>query len=308
MAKSVIKGDGIYEVSVDKIHSDSTIFFANELYGANVEICIRTDNGLVRMGTLKENSYEAVSHGYLHDLVANVTGWTQEFEILYNRGGGTNYSDVLEEIRDNTSMKTFLDLSDTPSSYSGNQGKILLVGNEGIEFAESSGRTIEQKSVGYFSTTSTQEPSGLGASNSLVLSFGPGGITSDGEFLVGSDGIIERLSGDDQIDMEIILRFTRDTNAGEARMVARLMHAPDGVNFVQLKDTFGAILDSSENLGRETFSLKLNLAEGSKTYVEIARDPAGRDTGGIGTFELTGDLATWAPVPSASLDILKTKI
>jgi hypothetical protein len=161
--------------------------------------------------------------------------------------------------------------------------------------------------IGQFSTTVTQNPTGLGDSGKIRIHFGVGGTTSDGEFTVASDGTIECFKNSIQYVFDLAVRVGRSGAGGVSTMVGRLMYAPDGVevNAVQLSDSFVIEIDNADTVWRENLVLKLDTDVGSKTWFELARNPSGNDSGGLLTNQPDGDLIGWNQSSTAILTISK---
>lgn len=184
----------------------------------------------------------------------------------------------------------------------------LVATSDGAGGGSGSGAPVKQDSIGQFSTSLTQTPTGLGAPGAITVHFGAGGSTSGGEFDVDSSGVITCNMNTIQYNFELGMRIRRSGASQVSNMVARMLYAEDGVNFVQVGGTFGARIDAPDTVWRESFSIKFSPKVGSKIKFEVARDEAGNNSGEIGTFQPTGTLSSWNPVNSASLDILKTVI
>lgn len=165
---------------------------------------------------------------------------------------------------------------------------------------------VEQVSLGEFSTQSPQNPTGTGQAGAIIINYGVGGSTSGNEFDVDSNGVITCNKNTIQYDFEVTLRMERTGGGGNSEIMARMMYAANGVDFVQSGSTFNVRVDDDDTVWREGFSLKLSTPLGSKIYIELARDESGSNSGGLGATQPTGTLSSWNPVDVASLRILKT--
>ena len=85
-----------------------------------------------------------------------------------------------------------------------------------------------------------------------------------------------------------------------------MMYADDGLNYVQIGSSFGARVDDADTVWRERFNLDFSPSVGSKIYLELARNNGSSNSGGLGTFQPSGDLAVWNQINSASLAISKS--
>ena len=175
--------------------------------------------------------------------------------------------------------------------------------------SDPSGRPIEEVILGSFPGYTTQTPTGIGAANSIIITFGPGGDTSGGEFTVGADGVLTCNMNSIQYEFDLTIRVQRTGGGGTANAVARMMYADDGVNFIQLGDTFGIKIDDGNSVWRENFNLRFSPTVGSKIYFEFARDAGGVNAGEIGTFQPGGDLSgAWNQIPSSLIEIYKIQV
>ncbi len=182
------------------------------------------------------------------------------------------------------------------------QGKFTLADlNSGVAQLN-----VEQVLLGRFSTAAPQNPTGRGASGSIVINYGVGGSTSGGEFDIDAGGVVTCNMNSIQYDFEVTLRIDRTGGGGNSEIMARMMYAENGVDFVQSGGTFNVRIDDDDTVWREGVSLKFSPAVGSKIYIELARDESGSNSGGLGATQPSGTLSGWNPVGVATLDILKT--
>lgn len=171
-----------------------------------------------------------------------------------------------------------------------------------------SGMPTEEVALGSFETIATQTPGGEGAANSIIIHFGDGGDTDGGEFNVDSLGVVTCNKDSIQYEFDLTIRLQRDGNPGVSHVIARMMYADDGVNYSQISGTFGVKIDDADTVWRENFTIRFSPTVGSKLYFEFARDPASSNSGEIGTFQPSGNVSDWNPIPSALLTISKTVI
>ena len=186
----------------------------------------------------------------------------------------------------------------------------LLIDTDGnTSFISLSSRAnVSDINIGEFTTMDSQEPTGLGDANKIIIHYGVGGQTSGGEFTVHPTGEVECHKNNTQYIFDATLRFMRDGSGGVSELLARIMYAPDGVNYFQVGDTFGALVDNDKTVWREGFVVRFSPFVGSKLKVELARNNGSHNSGGIGTFQPIGDLSGWNPICTTSLDILKAEI
>ncbi len=111
-----------------------------------------------------------------------------------------------------------------------------------------------------------------------------------------------------QYDFEVTLRIARSGSSSNSEIMARMMYAPDGINYAQAGSTFGVMIDDDDTVWRENFSLKFSPAVGSKLFIELARNNGASNSGGLGSFQPSGDLSSWNAINTASLEIFKTVV
>jgi hypothetical protein len=158
--------------------------------------------------------------------------------------------------------------------------------------------------IGLFTDTITQNPTGIGDAGKIQLSFGAGGVTIGGEFSMASNGLLSCNIGG-QYRLDVTLRIGRVTSPGVSRVMARMMYAPDGIqaNGIQAYDTFAIEIDDQDTIWREQFTIDFSPTSGSVVWVEMARDATGNNSGGILTYQPSGDLVSWNEVSSTSLSL-----
>jgi hypothetical protein len=169
-------------------------------------------------------------------------------------------------------------------------------------------KTVTQVSLGSFESQSNQSPTGAGQSGAITIDFGAGGSTTGSEFTVDGAGIVTCNMNSIQYDFEVTLRIARSGSSSNSEIMARMMYAPDGINYAQAGSTFGVMIDDDDTVWRENFSLKFSPAVGSKLFIELARNNGASNSGGLGSFQPSGDLSSWNAINTASLEIFKTVV
>ncbi len=169
-------------------------------------------------------------------------------------------------------------------------------------------KTVTQVSLGSFESQSNQSPTGPGQSGAITIDFGAGGSTTGSEFTVDGSGIVTCNMNSIQYDFEVTLRIARSGSSSNSEIMARMMYAPDGINYAQAGSTFGVMIDDDDTVWRENFSLKFSPAVGSKLFIELARNNGASNSGGLGSFQPSGDLSSWNAINTASLEIFKTVV
>jgi len=189
-----------------------------------------------------------------------------------------------------------------PSSNSSGSGGVTQIGgySGNVEYVE----------YGRFISEVQQSPTGLGLSNSIVVTYGDGGTTSDGSYTVlpvgdPNAGKVICNKGEAQREFGLTLRVGRQGAGGESEVVAWLMYAEDGIvaNAVQQGSTFTEVVDNARIFSPVNFKSQLRPATGSILWIQLARNNGSNDSGGLYTLELLGDLSTLNPSPSATLSI-----
>jgi hypothetical protein len=169
---------------------------------------------------------------------------------------------------------------------------------------------VEYTELGSFFSEAEQLPTGLGLSNSITITYGAGGTTSDGSYTVlpvgdPNAGKVLCNKGESQREFDLTLRIGREGAGGESEMVAWLMYAEDGIiaNAVQSGFTFTEVVDNARAFWRVEFKRQIRPKTGSILWVQLARNNLANDSGGLYKLDLLGDLATLNPSPSAALSI-----
>lgn len=162
---------------------------------------------------------------------------------------------------------------------------------------------VGEREVGRFSTSDTQNPTGLGDANKIRVNYGPGGNTTGNEFTVAADGLITTNIGDVQYRIDLNLRLGRLGAGGVSEILGRLMYAADGIegNAVQSGSTFAVEIDNANAIFPERFDLAFTPATGSVFWVELARNNGSNDSGGLLTFTPAGDLSGWTIPTTAQI-------
>lgn len=164
--------------------------------------------------------------------------------------------------------------------------------------------TAKYRTIANFSSTSTQNPTGTGDSGKIKMTFGGGGSSPDGELTTAASGITTFHKGFIQYSFRLVMRIGRAGATGESIVVTRFMYASDGVeaNAVQVGPSSVTMLDNQRAIWPEIFTFNFEPAEGSIMWIEIARDEAGDNSGGLLTEQPSGSMASWASSHSASIN------
>ena len=129
----------------------------------------------------------------------------------------------------------------------------------------------------------------------LQITFGSAQTTSD--VSISSAGVITfNTSGNYLID--IFLRFGRSTSTGNAIVLNRILK-----NGAQILNSNGVILSAATQTIPFSAAIPLTMAAGDTITMQVARDSAGTNDGGL--FVVSPTIAGWNIVPSATVVVNK---
>ena len=129
----------------------------------------------------------------------------------------------------------------------------------------------------------------------LQITFGSAQTTSD--VSISSAGVITfNTSGNYLID--IFLRFGRSTSTGNAIVLNRILK-----NGAQILNSNGVILSAATQTIPFSAAIPLTMSAGDTITMEVARDSAGTNDGGL--FVVSPTIAGWNIVPSATVVVNK---
>jgi len=129
----------------------------------------------------------------------------------------------------------------------------------------------------------------------LQITFGSAQSTAD--VSISSAGVITfNTSGNYLID--IFLRFGRSTSTGNAILLNRILK-----NGAQILNSNGLILSAATQTIPFSAAIPLTMAAGDTMTMEVARDSAGTNDGGL--FAVSPTIAGWNIVPSATVVVNK---
>ena len=138
-----------------------------------------------------------------------------------------------------------------------------------------------------------QNPSAV--NTPLQITFGSAQATAD--VSVSAAGVITfNTSGNYLID--IFLRFGRSTSTGNAIILNRILK-----NGAQILNSNGLILSAATQTIPFSAAIPLTMAAGDTMTMEVARDSAGTNDGGL--FAVSPTIAGWNIVPSATVVVNK---
>ena len=163
--------------------------------------------------------------------------------------------------------------------------------------------------LGLFESFSTQDPTGGGDAGKIIVNYGTGGSTINGEFTVNPDGtcITNPPSNGEQYQFRIVFRIGRTGASGNSVPIIRFMYSADGIaaNAVQVGSSASVLIDDDDTVWREVFDINFAPEVGSVFFVEFARDEAGSNSGSIMAPQPTGTLSSWNSVPTSRMLIRK---
>ena len=129
----------------------------------------------------------------------------------------------------------------------------------------------------------------------LQVTFGSAQTTAD--VSISAAGVITfNTSGNYLID--IFLRFGRSTSSGNAILLNRILK-----NGAQILNSNGVILSAATQTIPFSAAIPLTMAAGDTITMEVARDSAGTNDGGL--FVVSPTIAGWNIVPSATVVVNK---
>ena len=138
-----------------------------------------------------------------------------------------------------------------------------------------------------------QNPSAV--NTPLQITFGSPQTTTD--VSISAAGVITfNTSGNYLID--IFLRFGRSTSTGNAIIMNRILK-----NGAQILNSNGLILSAATQTIPFSAAIPLTMAAGDTMTMEVARDSAGTNDGGL--FVVSPTIAGWNIVPSATVVVNK---
>lgn len=138
-----------------------------------------------------------------------------------------------------------------------------------------------------------QNPSAV--NTPLQITFGSPQTTTD--VSISAAGVITfNTSGNYLID--IFLRFGRSTSTGNAIIMNRILK-----NGAQILNSNGMILSAATQTIPFSAAIPLTMAAGDTMTMEVARDSAGTNDGGL--FVVSPTIAGWNIVPSATVVVNK---
>lgn len=138
-----------------------------------------------------------------------------------------------------------------------------------------------------------QNPSAV--NTPLQITFGPDQTTAD--VSVSAAGVITfNTSGNYLID--IFLRFGRSNSTGSAIILNRILK-----NGAQILNSNGLLLSAAAQTIPFSAAIPLTMAAGDTMTMEVARDSAGTNDGGL--FAISPTVAGWNIVPSATVVVNK---
>lgn len=171
-------------------------------------------------------------------------------------------------------------------------------GTAAFGFLDWSKVTNKPTASGYESKLSSfssvnQNPSAV--NTPLKITFGPAQATAD--VSISAAGVITfNTSGNYLVD--IFLRFGRSTSTGNAIILNRILK-----NGAQILNSNGLILSAATHTIPFSAAIPLTMAAGDTITMEVARDSAGTNDGGL--FVVSPTIAGWNIVPSATVVVNK---
>ena len=148
------------------------------------------------------------------------------------------------------------------------------------------------------SLATSQEPTGLGIANSIMVEFGAAQFTVSDPVMIDVNGKVTfNVAG--MYRVKSVFQFGRTGASGTSEVLFRLL-----VDGVQLGRSVGVKLGNSDVLNYIDIDNWFNVPAGTTLVTQIMRDNSGNDSGGIFKTSPTDEGAgTWNDVPCTVLRI-----
>jgi hypothetical protein len=143
------------------------------------------------------------------------------------------------------------------------------------------------------STATSQQPSAT--NTALQVEFGAGGTSTDGSVTLASNGNLT-FNTAGYYALSLFLRFGRTGTSGQAILFNRVL-----INNVQALSSNSTTIDAAAQVNPFSATLFITANAGDVWRMEILRDAAGANDGGL--FRTTTSTSGWVDSPSASLNI-----
>lgn len=165
-----------------------------------------------------------------------------------------------------------------------------------LPYASLSGKPMsiayKQKVFG-FSTAASQQPS----ATNTVLQVEFGALQTTTDVVLAADGTITFVTAGQYL-VEVFLRYGRTAGAGNAIIFQRFKK-----NGSQVVNSNALVLADSTNIATEATTRAIDASAADTLTIEILRDSAGINNGGL--FQTTASAGGWSSAPSASIIISK---
>ena len=199
-----------------------------------------------------------------------------------------------------------------PSSPAGEltHGQVRQKINELIPFVNNTTwRELVLEGVSYVD----QEPVSTGAAGKINVTFGTGGNSINNEMTLTTAGDFVFNVADLTYILILSGRIGRRGTAGTSITMARVCYSAlgDKTDTVELGTTRVISLDSGDISLLMTFEYEVKPANGSKIWIELARDEAGTNEGGllVSDVQPTGTLLTdtpiWVQATSSAVQVIR---
>jgi len=148
------------------------------------------------------------------------------------------------------------------------------------------------------SLATSQEPTGLGIANSIMVEFGAAQFTVSDPVMIDVNGKVTfNVAG--MYRVKSVFQFGRTGASGTSEVLFRLL-----VDGIQLGRSVGVKLGNSDVLNYIDIDNWFNVPAGTELETEMMRDNSGNNSGGIFKTEPTDEGAgTWSEVPCTVLRI-----
>lgn len=156
--------------------------------------------------------------------------------------------------------------------------------------------TVVERVLTASSSASSQDPSGLGPSNAMIIEFGPAQGGENSAVKISSAGLIT-FNEEGFYRAKTTLSFGRVGNPGTSELLFRVV--VQGV--AQSGRTIAQKIASGDVLAVYELDSWISIPAGTSFHFEIMRDSSGNNSGGLLAGTVTSDPGAWNDAPCATI-------